>query len=88
MSDRLYEDLLAAVEQQLASPATAYVAKTLERLRARGLEEDAAKEQIALCLGEAMDEMLRRRRPFDEAGYRAALAELPFPEEKDGGEEE
>jgi len=30
---------------------------TLERLKKTGLEEDEAKTQIAICLGERMDEM-------------------------------
>ena len=78
MSDDLLPELLAAVEQQLASPQTKYVAKTLERLLKAGLEEDEAKSQIALCLGEEMDQVLRKKRGFDEKAYREALDALPF----------
>lgn len=92
MSDDLLPDLLAAVEQQLVSPQTKYVAKTYGRLVKAGLGEDAAKRQIALCLGEQMDEMMRKKRGFDENAYREALDELPFEDEDEledepGGED-
>jgi hypothetical protein len=85
MSDELLPDLLAAVEQQLVSPQTKYVAQTLARLVKAGLEETEAKNQIALCLGEEMDAVLRKKRGFDEKAYRAALDELPLAEEESGG---
>ena len=85
MSDELLPDLLAAVEQQLVSPQTKYVAKTFERLVKAGLEEGEAKNQIALCLGEEMEEVLRKKRGFDEIAYREALDGLPMVGE-DGGE--
>lgn len=84
MSDEILPDLLAAVEQQLASPQTTYVAKTLKRLTNMGLDEDEAKKQIAICLGEEMDQVLRKRRGFNEGDYRQALSELPFaPDEEE-----
>jgi len=82
MSEDLLPDLLAAVEQQLASPQTRYVAATLVRLEKLGIAASEAKDQIALCLGEAMDQVLRHHRSFDEAAYRAALAALPFPDDE------
>lgn len=81
MNDDLLPDLIAAVEQQLASPQTPYVAKAFARLVKLGLDEAEAKSQIALCLGEEMDQVLRTRRAFDEKAYRASLDELPFAEE-------
>lgn len=87
MSDDLLPDLLAAVEQQLASPQTKYVAKTLDRLVKAGLDETEAKTQIAICLGEEMDQVLRKRRGFDEIAYRAALDELPMAATDDPAEE-
>lgn len=81
MSDDLLPDLLAAVEQQLASPQTKYVAKTLDRLKKAGLDETEAKTQIAIRLGEQMDEMMRTKR-FDETAYREALDALPMAEEE------
>ena len=41
-----------------------------------GIEEAEAKTQIALCLGEEMDKILRTRKPFDEKAYRASLDAL------------
>ena len=82
MSDELGADLLTAVEQQLVSPETKYVAKTHARLVKSGLEENEAKRQIAMCLEEELFEVLRLKRGFDEAAYRAALDELPLPPEK------
>jgi hypothetical protein len=82
MNDELLADLLAAVEQQLVAPQTKYVAKTFERLKKLGLEESEAKEQIAICLGEEMDKVMRTKKGFDEKAYKAALDELPFAEEE------
>ena len=83
MNDDLLPDLLAAVEQQLVSPQTPYVAKTLARLTKLGLAETEAKTQIALCLGEEMDTLLRTHKPFDEKSYRNGLDDLPFAEENE-----
>ena len=84
MNDDLLPDLIAAVEQQLTSPQTPYVAKTLARLVKLGIPESEAKSQIALCLGEEMDQVLRKRRGFDEKSYRASLENLPMAD--DNGE--
>lgn len=81
MNDDLLPDLLTAVEQQLASPQTPYVAKTLARLLQLGVEEADAKTQIAICLGEQMDRILQTRKPFDEKAYRQNLDGLPLAEE-------
>lgn len=85
MSDELMPDLLAAVEQQLVSPQTKYVAKTLDRLMKAGMEEMEAKNQIALCLGEEMDQVLRKKRGFDEKAYRESLDGLPLETGEDEG---
>ena len=82
MNDDLLPDLIAAVEQQLVSPQTPYVAKALARLIQLGLAETEAKSQIALCLGEEMDQVLRKRRGFDEKAYRASLEALPMPDDE------
>ena len=86
MNDDLLPDLLIAVKQQLTSPQTPYVAKTLARLLALGIEEAEAKTQIALCLGEEMDQILRTRKPFDENAYRASLQALPLEEKEEATE--
>ena len=83
MNDDLLPDLIAAVEQQLTSPQTPYVAKAFARLLKLGLDESEAKSQIALCLGEEMDKILRTRKPFDEKAYRASLDTLPLAEEEE-----
>lgn len=77
-SSELVPDLLDAVEQQLHSKQTAYVAHTLKRLIKEGLDEDEAKHQIAFCLGKTMDRMLRSGRGFDEKHYQERLGELPL----------
>lgn len=87
MNDDLLADLLFAVDQQLHSPQTKYVKKTFDRLLKAGLEEAAAKRQIALCLGEAMDDVMRTKRPFDENSYRENLDSLPFADEVETDEE-
>ena len=81
MNDDLFPDLITAVEQQMASPQTPYVGKTFERLTAAGMEEDEAKSQIAVCLGEEMEKILKTKKPFDEKSYRGALDALPLDPE-------
>jgi hypothetical protein len=83
MNDDLLPDLIAAVEQQLVSPQTPYVAKTYNRLIKLGVEAAEAKSQIALCLGEEMDQLLKKRRAFDENSYRINLDNLPMEEKTD-----
>lgn len=78
MNDELLPELVAAVEQQLASPQTKYVVKTFERLTKGGLADAEAKEQIALCLGQEMDASFRKRRGFDEKSYKELLSNLPM----------
>lgn len=88
MTDDLLPDLIAAVGQQLTSPQTPYVAKTLHRLLKLGIEEAEAMSQMALCLGEEMDQVLRKRRSFDEKAYRSSLDALPMAasDESENGE--
>ena len=77
MNDDLLPGLLDAVEQQLASPQTPYVAKCLDRLVKLGISQSEAKEQIVICLLEEMERILRTGTPFDEKAYQMALSELP-----------
>ncbi len=83
MNDDLLPDLIAAVEQQLTSPQTPYVARAHARLIKLGIEDAEAKSQIALCLGAVMDQMLRTHRTFDETAYRASLDALPLEAEEE-----
>jgi hypothetical protein len=78
MNDDLLPDLIAAVRQQLTSPQTPYVAKAFARLTKLGIDAAEAESQIALCLGEEMDQVLRKHRGFDEKAYQASLDALPM----------
>jgi hypothetical protein len=78
--DAFFQDLLTAVEQQLVAPQTRYVAKTFERLTARGMSPSDAKERIAAILGEETDAMYRRKSGFDEKSYREKLAAIDSEE--------
>lgn len=80
MSDIL-SGLIQAVGEQLHSPQTTYVRATYERLSALKLSDTHIHEEIADCLGEELDEMLAKQRPFDEKNYRKLLDKLPWPDE-------
>lgn len=77
----LVPDLLDAVEQQLDSKQTPYVAQVLRRLIKEGLDENEARHQIAYCLGKTMDRMVKSGRDFDERHYQERLDELPMATE-------
>jgi hypothetical protein len=78
-ADAFFRDLLDAVDQQLASGATPFVGKTLDRLVKAGMEIDAAKEAIAACLAEESDRMFRSGKPFDLDSYRKSLERISPP---------
>lgn len=84
MSDIL-QILLSAIDEQLHSPQTRYVKDTHQRLMALGMSDAQAREEMADCLGDEMDDMIVRDRDFDEARYRALLDALPWTEEPDSG---
>jgi len=86
--DAFFQDLLAAVEQQLAAPQTRYVAKTLQRLTAGGMSEQDGKERIAACLAEETDAMYRRKSGFDEKSYREKLDAIRADEKFEEGKDE
>ncbi len=75
-ADRFFDDLLDAVDQQLTSPATPFVSKTLDRLMKEGMERDEAREAIARCLAEEADQVMRSGRAFDLDGYRKSLERI------------
>ena len=75
-ADSFFSDLIAAVEQQLKSPATRYVKQTYDRLLKAGVDADEAKELIAECLAEESDAMFRGKREFDEKAYRSLLGSI------------
>lgn len=76
----ILQGLLLAVDDQLRSSATPYVKTTYERLTSRGMGDEQAREEIADCLGQELDEMLEKKRPFDEQSYRSLLDALPWQE--------
>jgi hypothetical protein len=76
-TENLITGLLPAVEEQLTSPATPYVAKTLARLLALGEDPPEARRLIAFCLADEANRMMIDRRPFDPKRYQALLAALP-----------
>jgi hypothetical protein len=82
MTDELLADLRVAVDQQILSPETPYVGKAYDRLIKLGVEATEARTQIALCLGEEMDRILRTKKPFEVAAYQASLEALPLEEDE------
>ncbi|MBK1826182.1 hypothetical protein [Haloferula rosea] len=75
-ADAFFDELLAAVDQQLQSPDTPYVSKTFKRLLTAGLDEGEAREAIARCLAEITDQVVRSGRPFDADAYRISLERI------------
>lgn len=83
MNEDLFQSMLPAVEQQLQSPQTSYVKATYDRLVSLGVENEEAKLQIAYCLAEATDRMLRSKGPFEEGFYRDLLNGLPLENDEE-----
>ncbi len=83
--ENLVESLLPAVEQQLDSPQTPYVAETFVRLvEKEQLTPDDAKGMIALCLADESNRMFIDNRDFDVERYQELLKGLPGePESSD-----
>ena len=75
-ADAFFNELLAAVDQQLESRDTPYVGKTLKRLIKEGMSHDEAREAIARCLAEETDKVVRGGKPFDTASYRMLLESI------------
>lgn len=69
--------LLDVVDNQLRANDPQETRATYARLIREGHSSDEAKRLIALVLVVEMNEMLRLNRTFDEAGYVAALRNLP-----------
>ncbi len=79
----LAESLIPAIEEQLKSSATPYVAKAHQRLVGHEhIESDEAKLMIALCLADESNRMYLEKRDFDVERYQTLLKQLPeLPEE-------
>ncbi|GHC48788.1 hypothetical protein [Roseibacillus persicicus] len=70
--------LLPAIEEQLTSSETPFVASTLTGLSAEDdIEEEEAKYMIAFCLADEIEKMDREERPFDLERYKLLLTLLP-----------
>ncbi|MGB0992350.1 MAG: hypothetical protein ACPG32_07755 [Akkermansiaceae bacterium] len=75
--ENLIDSLLPAVQQQLESPQTPYVKKTLTRLTTQeNLSEERALEMIALCLADESNRMFIDKRDFDVERYKELLDSL------------
>ncbi len=74
----LVSSLVPAIEEQLQSPATPFVATTYHRLvHQESIEEDEAKLMMALCLADESNKMYTHRRDFDIQRYQELLNKLP-----------
>lgn len=87
MSDELLPDLLAAVEQQMVSPQTKYVAKTFERLVKARAGGNGGEAPDCAVPGRGNGCGIAAKAGFDEKAYRAALDALPMDTEEDTEDE-
>ncbi len=72
------EMLMPAVDQQLSSHETPYVAEAYQRLLTEPeIDEMEARKMIALCLADESERMVQEDRGFDIARYQNLLALLP-----------
>jgi hypothetical protein len=75
--------LIEVVDNQLQANDPPETRATYDRLMGDGHSSDEAKRLIAFVLVIELNEMLRLDRTFDEAGYAAALRDLPtLPDEE------
>ena len=69
--------MLQVVDNQLRDGEPPETRQTLERLMAEGHSETEARQLIAAVVSGEIFNMLKSNRPYDEAGYVAALQRLP-----------
>ena len=67
----------SALEAQLASDDPPETAATLARLRREGVAEDTAWRLLSAAFLQELSLVVGDSRPFDRAGYVAALRRLP-----------
>ena len=84
MDDPEIHALLPAVDQQLASPDTPFVAETLRHLvDDHGIGDDEARYMIAFCLADELERLGATDSAFDLERYETLLKLLPsLPEAK------
>ncbi len=74
----VHEDLITAVQQQLTSRDTPFVADTHQRLISEEtIDANEATEMIAHCLADELDAMSEGQRDFDISRYQLLLSLLP-----------
>ncbi len=73
---RLHVAIHSVVEAQLAEDEPPETAETLTRLLAEGLDRHEAVHAIGTVVASEIFEVLQEGRRYDEARYKAALAEL------------
>lgn len=73
VSAAMYE----VIDNQLRDGVPPETRQTLDRLMAEGHSQTEARRLIAAVVSSEIFEMLKHKRPYDEAGYVAALQRLP-----------
>lgn len=70
--------LLPAIEEQLASSATPFMAEALAHLLTQDdIAEPEAKYMLAFCLADELEKMTAEDRSFDLERYRLLISLLP-----------
>lgn len=81
MSEHASAEVLTAIrnalDAQIASNDPPETAATLARLRREGVAEDTAWRLLSAALLQELSLVVGDARPFDRAGYAAALLRLP-----------
>jgi len=76
-SPALQAALLEVVDTQLRDGTPRGTRETLDRLVAAGYPEPQARRLIGVVVASEIFEVLKRKEPYDEARYIAALHRLP-----------
>ena len=69
--------MFRVVDNQLRDGEPPETKQTLDRLVAEGHSQSEARRLIAAVVASEIFEVLKRKRPYDRAGYVAALQRLP-----------
>lgn len=78
MDDPTILALLPAVDEQINSPETSFVAATLARLTGEHeIAPDEARYMIAFCLADELERLEKSETPFDLERYEMLLTLLP-----------
>lgn len=78
MDDPEILTLIPAIEEQLHSPDTPFVAEAMETLLTEDdIEDEEAKYMLAFCLADEIEKMNKEERPFNSERYQMLLKLLP-----------